>query len=279
MMKKQSDVQVKPPKKLQLGEVEWSSGICACCDDPGACAIVCCCSCIVAAQLYERQVGPPGQCRRWFFRLGLLCTLNLFVVLIRSALVSISFGWEDCPLCTWDRYWQAGFWPDVTVGASALTLAVGSTAIVVRLLVAVRGRVRAAEKIPPGRCGRHEDCCVACWCTLCLQCQLLRELGLRWGPVCCANAAARRERRYTLRSPTGDRPERVGDEAAEESGAMAPAPDSEPGIDPEAGLAPAPEPEPEPEIRRQLTQIRSQLALDLEAGASDATLERTDDAV
>ena len=259
---------------------EWSSPLCRCCEDCGICCIVFWCSCAVVPQLYERVVGPPGACRKWFRRLGLLCLINFFVMNVRNVWMSVTFtSWKRG---SWDTY---SYVPDVTVGAVSALLAFTAMIIVVRLLRAVRSKIRHNENIPvarhtygpwsctfgpffcrrcgcgpfncrrcscgPVNCGRcscrqcscgpyscsrrscgpfscgpwgfgpfgpwswscgerADDCCAAFWCTQCVQCQILRHLGLTWGRICCADDEARKRRRYTLRSATGERPAVAG---------------------------------------------------------------------
>ena len=60
--------------------VDFSSPLCRCKDDPGVCCIGTWCACIVIPQLYEREIGPPGSCKKWFFRLGVLCSINVVVL-------------------------------------------------------------------------------------------------------------------------------------------------------------------------------------------------------
>ena len=196
------------------GDPDWSSrllpsrrGGCPCRADWGICCIVCWCSCIVVPQLYEREIGPPGACRKWFFRLGCLCSLNFFVVGARNVWLSATFYWWHG---NWDSY---SYWPDVTVGLCACALATTSMCIAVMLLKAVRQKVRTRDGIPAERCGeKWEDCWAALCCTLCVNCQLLRHLDLRWGPICCwADEDDVKHRRYTLKSPTGERAAVVAD--------------------------------------------------------------------
>lgn len=189
----------------------WSSPLSRCCDDCGTCCIVFGCSCIVVPQLYEREVGPPGSCRKWFGRLGLLCTINFFVVCARNAWLAATF--DSWPRGSWETYW---FMIDATAGSVSTLLACTAMAIVVWLLRAVRRKLRREDDIPASCCSeRLDDCCLAFWCTQCVQCQLLRHLGLTWGwPLCCSNEA-RKRRRYTLRTTTGERPAAVADAAAE----------------------------------------------------------------
>lgn len=195
----ENDQPAEEQRKEKLGH--WSSPLWRCRDDWGTCCIVCWCSCVVASQLYEREIGPPGACRKWFFRLGLICTINAVLVLARNAWVTATF--DSWPAGSWETY---SYLPDVTVGGASTLLACTTFVIVVKLLRAVRRKLRREDDIPAGRCGEYaDDCCVAFWCTLCLECQLLRHLGLTWGrPICCADEAARRRRRYTLRTTTGE---------------------------------------------------------------------------
>lgn len=200
-------------KKLEGGE--WSSKLfncrsLSCCrEDWGVCCIACWCSCILIPQLYEREVGPPGACRKWFFRLGCVCSLNFFVVGTRNIWVTATFRW-------WEGRWEAyDYMPDITVGAAACVLTMIAMTIAILLLRVVRRRIRERDGIPAGRCGeRSEDCAAACCCTMCVGCQILRHLGLRWGPICCwADEEAVRRRRYTLKSTTGERAAVVADAA------------------------------------------------------------------
>lgn len=180
---------------------QWRSRLCRCHDDVGTCCVVCWCSCVVAPQLFERENGPPGTCRKWFLRLGGLCTAACIVVGVRNLLRLLTFDFTDCVdySAGTDCYFTVY---DLAFGACALCLLCAMLAIQVFLLRAARARVREADLISAGPLGeRAEDCCVACCCTCCLQCQLLRHLGLTWGrPLCCA----RRRRRYQLASSTGE---------------------------------------------------------------------------
>jgi magnesium-transporting ATPase (P-type) len=155
----------------------------------------------VVPQLFEREIGPKGACKKWFIRLGCICVINFFIITIRNIIQASLFGWGDCPLCTWENY---DYMPDVILSSTAVFLIFVMLAILSCLLCAVRKKIRKKDEIVAGRCGeRVEDWCFSFWCMWCVQCQVLRHLGLIWGrPLCCGMSI---KRRYKLASSTGER--------------------------------------------------------------------------
>lgn len=212
--------------------VDFSSPLCRCKDDPGVCCIGTWCACIVIPQLYEREIGPPGSCKKWFFRLGVLCSINVVVVMIRTVLVSATFSWHNCPACTWENY---SIVPDATVGLVALCLFITGTCMLVKLLSAVRAKIREQDGITVGRFGerygeRADDVCMTCCCICCSVCQIMRHLGMSWGPMCWGvTDESKRGRRYVLASTTGDAGGRVQDGPEDEK--------EEPREEPQGGSA------------------------------------------
>lgn len=202
----------------------WSSSLCDCTSDVGTCAIVFCCPFVVAPQLYEREVGPPGVCRKWFIRICILCCISFVIATARNVIMSFSYGWscgqynEYGQNCNWENYpWLV----EATLGAGSLIVICAIVAILTVLMKRVRGRLRKRDGIPGNsRCPRTADCCVTLMCLWCVQCQILRHLGLVWGwPLWGARRREKRVGRYQLTSPVGEKPIVV--EAEDEEAAMA----------------------------------------------------------
>lgn len=189
----------------------WSSSVCGCTDDIGTCAIVCFCPFAVVPQLYEREVGPPGVCKKWFIRISALCCVSALVATVRNVYMTFSYGWscgqynEYGQNCNWENY---PYFIELTFGFVSLLIICTIWAILTTLLKRVRSKVRRKDNIPARlpRCAQAEDCAYSCCCLWCVQCQLLRHLGLTWGKPLLRRRRDKRAGRYTLVSPTGERP-------------------------------------------------------------------------
>ena len=190
----------------------WSSSVCDCTDDVGTCAIVCFCPFAVVPQLYEREIGPPGVCKKWFIRISALCCVSALVATVRNVYMTFSYGWSCGQYnkygqnCNWENYPYA---IELSFGLVSLLIICTIWAILTTLLKRVRSKVRNKDDIPARlhpRCASAEDCVYSFCCLWCVQCQLLRHLGLTWGKPLFRRRRDKRAGRYMLVSPSGERP-------------------------------------------------------------------------
>ena len=135
----------------------WQHGLCDWCG-PGMsncclCWAATCCNCVTIPQLYEKVMGQPGACKKYF---GICCLLAILgqVLLVIPATASFASLFNTI------QYIMLFF-----------------------LLMTVRAKVRQDNGIAPAPCDccGCDDCCTTFWCECCVSIQIFKELGVTGG--------------------------------------------------------------------------------------------------
>ncbi|BBN06715.1 hypothetical protein MPTK1_3g23350 [Marchantia polymorpha subsp. ruderalis] len=85
------------------GQLRWSSGICACCDDVPICCLGCWCPCVLFGQNVEMLEGKPwiGPCLMHFLLWGVVT--GLCCALTEGTIVGVLGSCVPCYVCSYRK--------------------------------------------------------------------------------------------------------------------------------------------------------------------------------
>ena len=159
----------------------WVSGLCNFCEDPRLCCVLCVFNCNGLGQIVQRSTNRAGSCFvisciMW----GVFVTTQILSqvsnVTAQSATTEIRY--YDFSKNKWDttvHVDEEEMSVAIIIGSVSCLIALIGSVLTTYWLCTARRIIRTRDRIPEGRCGSCDDCCVSYWCSCCTLIQLFRQ--------------------------------------------------------------------------------------------------------